>query len=237
MAASTSMEMVWFDTDGPGALPQVVALVQTPPVASTPRRRSAAVPVARPPSPEIEAKQTPAAPVAAAPSVDSSQGTEPPAENPPGAALAEAAAQSPLGGSPGAEAGSSGNEAGASASGGGVGSRSTEASGNGGAGGPALGDLRAYARGLSSAVNRQRRYPELAVRLGMQGRAHIHLRIRRDGSLMEPPRLVTSSGHEVLDAEALRMAEAAAPFGPMPESASRTDAGFVIAVEFFLRRN
>jgi protein TonB len=89
---------------------------------------------------------------------------------------------------------------------------------------------------LSAAVNRQRHYPEVAARLGMQGTAHIHLRVRRDGSLMEPPRLVTSSGHEVLDTEALRMAEAAAPFGPMPESTSRTDAGFVIAVEFFLHR-
>jgi protein TonB len=89
---------------------------------------------------------------------------------------------------------------------------------------------------LSAAVNRQRHYPEVAARLGMEGRALIHLRVRRDGSLMEPPRLVTSSGHEVLDAEALRMAEAAAPFEPMPESASRADAGFVIAVEFFLHR-
>jgi TonB family protein len=82
-------------------------------------------------------------------------------------------------------------------------------------------------------VNRQRHYPEVAARLGMEGRAHVHLRVRRDGTLMEPPRLVSSSGHEVLDTEALRMAAAAAPFGPMPESTSRTDAGFIIAVEFF----
>jgi len=73
------------------------------------------------------------------------------------------------------------------------------------------------------------------VRLGMQGTAHVQLRLRRDGSLMEPPRLVTSSGQDVLDAEALRMVEAAAPFEPLPESASRTDAGFVIPVVFSLR--
>jgi protein TonB len=75
----------------------------------------------------------------------------------------------------------------------------------------------------------------MAVRLGMQGTAHIQLRVRRDGSLMEPPRLVTSSGHGVLDAEALRMVEAAAPFEPLPDSASRSDAGFVIPVVFSLR--
>jgi TonB family protein len=116
-----------------------------------------------------------------------------------------------------------------------VGSRSTAAPGNGGPGEPALGDLRAYARGLSKAVARQRHYPELAVRLGMQGTAHVHLRIRQDGSLMEPPRLVTSSGQEVLDTEALRMSEAAAPFEPLPGGAARTDAGFVIPVVFSLR--
>jgi TonB family protein len=84
-------------------------------------------------------------------------------------------------------------------------------------------------------VARQRRYPEIAVRLGMQGTAHVHLRVRQDGSLMEPPRLVTSSGQEVLDAEALRMAAAAAPFEPLPGGVPRTDAGFVIPVVFSLR--
>lgn len=96
-------------------------------------------------------------------------------------------------------------------------------------------DLRAYARRLSEVVAHQRRYPASAVRLGMEGTAHVQLRVRSDGSLMEPPRLVRSSGQEVLDAEALRMVEAAAPFEPMPESASRPSAGFVIPVVFSLR--
>ena len=84
-------------------------------------------------------------------------------------------------------------------------------------------------------VARQRRYPETAVRLGMQGTAYVQLLLRQDGSLMEAPRLVTSSGHDILDAEALRMVEAAAPFEPFPEAASRPDAGFVIPVVFSLR--
>jgi TonB family protein len=52
---------------------------------------------------------------------------------------------------------------------------------------------------------------------------------------MEPPRLVTSSGHDILDAEALRMVEAAAPFEPLPGNPTRPDAGFVIPVVFSLR--
>jgi TonB family protein len=228
VAAAGRTEMVWFE--GTAASPTPANPPQAVP-RDIPRARPKAVPASRPVIPRPEAKQhteqTPAAPVAASPSVDSSQSGESLAESPPGASLAEAAARGSA----------EGSETGAAVSGGGVGSPSTEAPGNGGPGGPTLGDLRAYARGVSKAVARQRRYPEIAVRLGMQGTAHIHLRIRKDGSLMEPPRLVTSSGQEVLDTEALRMAEAAAPFEPMPESSSRADAGFVIAVEFFFRRN
>jgi TonB family protein len=116
-----------------------------------------------------------------------------------------------------------------------MGSRNTLAPGGSGAGGGAAGDLRAYARHLSLVVARQRRYPASAVRLGMEGTAQVQLHVRRDGALMEPPRIVRSSGQEVLDTEALRMVEAAAPFEPMPESTSRPDAGFVISVVFSLR--
>ena len=236
-AAAVGTEMVWFE----GAA-EIPAPAKTPGVVprDTPRVRPKAVTATRPvspkPEPEQRVEQTPAPPVAASPVIESPQSSESPAEKPAGAALAETAVRGSEEGAPGAEVGPQGSEAGASASGGGVGSQSTAAPGNGGPGGPARGDLRAYARSLSAAVNRQRHYPEVAARLGMEGRALIHLRVRRDGSLMEPPRLVTSSGHEVLDAEALRMAGAAAPFEPMPESASRADAGFVIAVEFFLSR-
>lgn len=69
----------------------------------------------------------------------------------------------------------------------------------------------------------------------MEGTAQVQLHVRADGELMEPPRIVRSSGQEVLDTEALRMVEAAAPFEPMPESTSRPDAGFVISVVFSLR--
>jgi TonB family protein len=69
----------------------------------------------------------------------------------------------------------------------------------------------------------------------MEGTAQVQLRVRQDGSLVEPPRLVRSSGQEVLDAEALRMVQAAAPFEPMPESSSRPSAAFIIPVVFSLR--
>ena len=92
-----------------------------------------------------------------------------------------------------------------------------------------------YARKLYQEVGRQQRYPASAARLGMKGTARIRLRIRRDGSVVGTPQLVGSSGHEVLDAEALRMVEAAMPFAPLPEGFHLPSALFLIPVDFSLR--
>ncbi|WP_158502279.1 energy transducer TonB [Vitiosangium sp. GDMCC 1.1324] len=96
-------------------------------------------------------------------------------------------------------------------------------------------ELRAYRERLSRHVTRQRRYPAQAVRLGMEGTALVRVRINRDGSLAGPPRLEGSSRFGVLDAEALRMVEAAAPFSPLPAELPRESAEFVIPVSFSLR--
>ncbi|WNG42911.1 energy transducer TonB [Archangium minus] len=96
-------------------------------------------------------------------------------------------------------------------------------------------ELLAYRERLSRHVTRQRRYPAQAVRLGMEGTARVRVRINRDGSLAAPPRLEDSSRFRVLDAEALRMVEAAAPFSPLPSALARESAEFVIPVSFSLR--
>ncbi|MDY7226461.1 energy transducer TonB [Hyalangium rubrum] len=100
--------------------------------------------------------------------------------------------------------------------------------------GASSGELRAYSRRLFSGVTRQRRYPASAVRLGMQGTARIQFRVNRDGSLAGAPMLARSSGHSVLDTEALRMVEAAAPFEPLPVGHPSPTAEFVIPVDFAL---
>jgi protein TonB len=115
-------------------------------------------------------------------------------------------------------------------------SGSAAAPGSSGAAGSAgSAELMAYARRLYQVVASQKRYPASAARLGMEGRAHIRVSVQRDGALAGAPRLARSSGHEVLDAEALRMVEAAAPFAPLPEGFSRPAAEFVISVDFSLR--
>jgi protein TonB len=96
-------------------------------------------------------------------------------------------------------------------------------------------ELVAYREQLSRRVTGQRRYPSQAVRLGMEGTALVRVRVNRDGSLGGPPRLEGSSRFGMLDAEALRMVEAAAPFAPLPGELAREAAEFVIPVSFSLR--
>lgn len=117
----------------------------------------------------------------------------------------------------------------------GAGASGEGASGGGAPAGDAEAELRAYGERLSRHITRQRRYPAQAVRLGMEGTALVRIRINRDGSLGAPPRLEGSSRFRVLDAEALRMVEAAAPFSPLPTAVSRDSAELVIPVRFSLR--
>lgn len=224
--------MVWFES--PAAPPAAVAAVASRSEAAPVRRAPVAARVVPRQAPQVrEVKPSPAerpAP-AAAPQVAS----EPPAPlSPPASAQAEAVPTvNTSQGSPSAAAPE--GVSGPAAAGGSVGSHGAEAPGASGAvgrGGTA--GLEAYARRLYQLVVRQRRYPASAARFGMEGTARVHLSVNRDGTLARAPRLERSSGHEVLDAEALRMIEAAAPFAPLPEGFARPAAEFVIPVDFSL---
>ena len=94
-------------------------------------------------------------------------------------------------------------------------------------------NLRGYMRGLHGALLRHRRYPAVAKRLGLEGRVLLELRVKRDGKLAKVA-LYRSSGHGVLDREALRMGRAAAPFKSLPTGYGRDVFVVVVPVDFKL---
>jgi protein TonB len=96
------------------------------------------------------------------------------------------------------------------------------------------GELRAYARAVRAELVRHRRYPPAALRLGLEGVAKVELAIDRRGSLVGAPRVIQSSGHAVLDEEALRVVEAAAPFVAPPQHGDKDVLVFVIPIDFRL---
>ena len=93
-------------------------------------------------------------------------------------------------------------------------------------------DMAAYAATIRSQVDRKKRYPRRAQRLGTSGVATITVTIDSAGKLTAPPHLTTSSGSDLLDREAVRMATAAAPFPRPPSGAPAT---IVIPVRFAIR--
>jgi protein TonB len=103
-----------------------------------------------------------------------------------------------------------------------------------GAGGAGV-SLDGYGADLSRAVTRHRRYPPQARRLRLEGTVLVEVDVARDGSLAGEPVVSRSSGHAVLDEEALRMVRVAAPFSPLPAGVSGEAAHFVLPVRFGIR--
>lgn len=84
-------------------------------------------------------------------------------------------------------------------------------------------DYGPYLGRVTQRVAGQQRYPQMAIELGLEGLVEILVRVRRDGSLAERPRVGRSSGHELLDSEAVRMVASAAPFAPLPSEEASTE--------------
>ena len=64
-------------------------------------------------------------------------------------------------------------------------------------------------------------YPEASVRYGIYGNLRLLVVIRQDGSL-EDIRVLSSSGHAVLDEAAIKIVRLAAPYAPFPPELSAT---------------
>lgn len=92
--------------------------------------------------------------------------------------------------------------------------------------------LRGYGISVYHSIQRQKRYPLMAYRMRFEGLVILKVTIKRNGHLHRRPRVVRSSGHGILDKEAVRMVIAAAPLRPMPQGYSRPYAAFNIPINF-----
>lgn len=75
--------------------------------------------------------------------------------------------------------------------------------------------LAAYGRELAGAVATHQRYPRVALLRQWQGTAVLQLELAADGRLLGV-RVLSSSGHDTLDRQALDMVRAAVPLPAMP---------------------
>lgn len=98
-------------------------------------------------------------------------------------------------------------------------------------GGATAGEKQAYVRKLLGHVERHKRYPREAQREGIAGSAGLRITIDRQGRLADA-RLSKSSGHAVLDEEALAVARRAAPYPSPPAGIGGSTVTFTVTLRF-----
>ena len=86
---------------------------------------------------------------------------------------------------------------------------------------------------LSREIAKHKQYPRIAQMRGWQGEATIELKIDGSGTLLSS-RIVTSSGHDVLDKQGLEMVRKASPFPPPPEALRGRNFEILVPVSFKL---
>ena len=84
-----------------------------------------------------------------------------------------------------------------------------------------------YGNTLWSAISKFKKYPRIAQSRGWQGDVSVELTLDSDGKLLSK-KIVKSSGHDILDQQALEMVDKALPF-PEPPEALR-GSGFTVRV-------
>jgi len=88
-----------------------------------------------------------------------------------------------------------------------------------------------YFTSIKRAIEHVWEYPESALRLGLQGKLVMEFTISGDGRL-EGTRLIRSSGFSVLDQEAVRAVQAAAPFHAIPPWIGKSRLEVVASFEY-----
>ena len=86
---------------------------------------------------------------------------------------------------------------------------------------------------LLAHLQKHQKYPRSAIRRNIEGTVFIRFRMDRSGKLLSYS-VIRSSGHEVLDEEALAMMERADPLPPLPPELPRETIEIDVPTDFFL---
>ena len=90
-----------------------------------------------------------------------------------------------------------------------------------------------YGNSLWGAISKHKKYPKIAAMRNWQGEAIVELELDGNGKL-KSKKIIQSSGHEVLDKQALEMVEKALPFPAPPEALRGSNFTITVPVPFKL---
>jgi protein TonB len=92
-----------------------------------------------------------------------------------------------------------------------------------------------YFGSIKRAIELVWQYPEPALRYGLQGKLLLEFSILADGKLASA-RIIRSSGSNLLDEEAMRAVQAAAPFSPIPPWIDKSRLDIIASFEYLDNR-
>lgn len=90
-----------------------------------------------------------------------------------------------------------------------------------------------YGNTLWGAISKHKQYPRIAQMRGWQGEAIVELLLDGDG-MLKSKKIIQSSGHDVLDKQALDMIEKASPFPVPPEALRGSSFSIKVPIPFKL---
>ncbi len=90
-----------------------------------------------------------------------------------------------------------------------------------------------YGNSLWGAISKYKKYPKIAAMRNWQGEAIVELELDGNGKL-KSKKIVQSSGHDVLDKQALEMVEKALPFPAPPEALRGNSFTITVPIPFKL---
>lgn len=90
-----------------------------------------------------------------------------------------------------------------------------------------------YGNSLWGAISKHKKYPKIAQMRGLEGEVIVELQLDGNGKL-KSKKVAQSSGHDVLDKQALEMVEKALPFPVPPESLRNSSFTITVPIPFKL---
>lgn len=93
-----------------------------------------------------------------------------------------------------------------------------------------------YQDSVKQKIQREKRYPRSALRLGREGCAKVSFTLVTSGKIKDI-RLLGPSGIGELDAEAVDAVKRAGPFSPFPDGAGAAEMGFELDMVFVIEKN
>lgn len=118
-------------------------------------------------------------------------------------------------------------------SGGGQGTGRGGTGGGSGIGNPNA--LKAYTSKIRAKLNRLKKYPPAAASQKISGVVTVNFTVNRQGAVISS-RMVKSSGHPVLDQEAMALLKRCSPFPPMPKDLSQNSLNLTVPISFKTKR-